>query len=175
MKIKAMIVKHKEIVSYLFFGILTTAVSWILYFLIMWGGRVFWNMPADETSSGRYFALYTAAQVISWVCAVLFAFYTNRKWVFVQSETPTSVFRQLSVFSSGRLLTLGLDYVITLAGTLALGTLVPSWHEAALPFIEKTVNLCELLSKAVAAVAVIVGNYIFSKLFVFVGKKSDKR
>lgn len=173
MKIGEMLRKHREIVSYLFFGVLTTAVSWILYFVIMWGGRALFGIPAVETSSGRYFALYTAAQVISWVCAVLFAFYTNRKWVFESKAGAEGTLRQLLVFSSGRVLTLGLDYVITLAGTLALGAMIPAWHAATIPFTDKTVNLCELASKAVAAVAVIIGNYIFSKLFVF-GQKERK-
>lgn len=174
MKIRGWFLKHKEIVSYLFFGVLTTAVSWLIYFLIMWGGRALFGIHADETSSGRYFVIYTAAQMISWVCAVLFAFYTNRKWVFDQSDASVSVLRQLLVFSSGRLLTLGLDYVITLAGTLLLGMLVPAWNAAAIPFTDKTANICEILAKAAAAVVVIVGNYIFSKLFVFMGKNSGK-
>ncbi len=172
MKMKEFIKKYREIVSYLFFGVLTTAVSWVLYFLIMWGGRGIFGIAADETSGGRYLALYTAAQVISWACAVLFAFFTNRKWVFESSDTPVSTWHQLLVFSSGRVLTLGLDYVITLVGTLALGLLIPSWHAAGVPFTDAEVNLCELFAKAVAAVAVIIGNYVFSKLFVFRGKKN---
>ncbi len=169
--IKETMHKYREIVSYLIFGVLTTAVSWILYFIIMWAGKSVFDIPANETASGRYIALYTTAQIISWIVAVLFAFFTNRKWVFTDADVNTGVIYQLVVFSSGRLVTLGLDYVITLAGTFLLTAILPSWQSVLIPVIEKSVNLCEIAAKLVAAVAVIIGNYIFSKLFVFVKGK----
>lgn len=169
--IKEMMRKYREIILYLIFGVLTTAVSWFFYFIIMWAGKSVFDIPAEETASGRYIALYTAAQIISWILAVLFAFFTNRKWVFTDADVNTNILHQLAVFSSGRVVTLGLDYVITLGGTLLLTAMVPSWQSAVIPVIEKSVNLCEVAAKLAAAVAVIIGNYIFSKLFVFVKGK----
>ena len=131
------------------------------------------DIPAEETTSARYFALYTAAQIIQWVCAVLFAFFTNRAWVFTDADKSTSWWKQLLPFAGGRVVTLGLDFVITLGLTLGLGALIPAWTAAEL--FGKTWNLCEIFSKVVAAVVVIVANYVISKLFVFKNKKEQKK
>lgn len=159
MKLREIYVKHKEIILYLIFGVMTTVVSWITYFAVMYGGRAVFSIPADDVSGADYLAVYTASQVISWIAAVLFAFATNRKWVFTDADRDAPVMRQLAVFASGRLLTLGLDFVITYAGTLALSSVLP---ETVLG-----VNPSEVISKLAAAFVVIVCNYIFSKLFVF--------
>ena len=78
-KIKALIKKYKEIFMYLFFGVLTTFVGWAVYFGIMSVGKSVLDMPSDVATGGKYFALYTVAQVIQWIAAVLFAFFTNKK------------------------------------------------------------------------------------------------
>ena len=159
----------REVVSYLIFGVLTTAIGWIVYFAIMIGGKELFSIPPDDTKSGAYIALYTAAQIIQWICAVLFAFFTNRKWVFTEADKSKKLVPQLLTFSSGRVLTLILDYVITLLGGLALSALLPALDSITLLGI--TLNFNEISAKLVAAVVVIVCNYIFSKLFVFKNKK----
>ena len=169
-KIKALLTKYREVLMYLVFGVLTTFVGWGVYYAVLLGGRGIFDIPATETASARYFALYTAAQIIQWVCAVLFAFFTNRAWVFTDADKSTSMWKQLLPFAGGRLVTLGLDYVITFGLTLALVALIPAWTAAEL--FGKTWNLCEIFSKVVAAVVVIVANYFISKLFVF--KKTQK-
>ena len=170
-KIKALLQKHREVLMYLVFGVLTTVVGWGVYYAVLLGGRAIFDIPAGETTSARYFALYTAAQIIQWVCAVLFAFFTNRAWVFTEADKSTSLWKQLLPFAGGRVITLGLDYVITFGLTLGLGALIPAWTSAVL--FGKTVNLCELASKVVAAVVVIVCNYVISKLFVFKNKNEQ--
>ena len=155
----------REVVTYLIFGVLTTAVGWAVYFAIMYLGRAILGIPQSDTSSGAYIGLYTAAQVIQWVCAVLFAFFTNRKWVFTDADKSKNIFSQLLAFSAGRVLTFVLDYVITFAGGLLLSSLLPSLNEVAL--LGAVFNLNEISAKLVAAVVVIIGNYIFSKLLVF--------
>ena len=170
-KIKALWNKYREVLMYLIFGVMTTVVGWGVYYAVLLGGRAIFDIPAGETTSARYFALYTAAQIIQWVCAVLFAFFTNRAWVFTEADKSTSLWKQLVPFAGGRVVTLGLDYVITFGLTLALGALIPAWTAA--EFFGKTVNLCELGSKLVAAVVVIVCNYFLSKLLVFKKKKEQ--
>lgn len=170
-KIKGICKKHREMLMYLIFGFLTTVVGWSVYYIVLFGGRAIFDIPAEETTSVRYVALYTAAQIIQWVCAVLFAFFTNRAWVFTEADKSTSLWKQLLPFAGGRVITLGLDYVITFGLTLGLGALIPAWTSALL--LGKTVNLCELASKVVAAVVVIVCNYVISKLFVFKNKKEQ--
>lgn len=161
----------REVLMYLLFGVLTTLVGWIVYFAIMIGGRILLDLPQEDTASGAYFALYTAAQLIQWVCAVLFAFFTNRKWVFTDADRSKNVFLQLLTFSGGRVVTLVLDYAITLFGGMLLVRLLPALNSVALGGFELNVN--EIFAKIVAAVVVIIGNYFFSKFLVFKGKKSS--
>lgn len=161
----------REVMMYLLFGVLTTLVGWIVYFAIMIGGRILFKIPQEDTASGAYFALYTAAQIIQWVCAVLFAFFTNRKWVFTDADKNKSALLQLLTFSGGRVVTLVLDYVITLFGGMLLVRLLPALNSVAIGALDLNVN--EIFAKVVAAVVVIVGNYFFSKFLVFKGKKSS--
>ncbi len=164
-RLKALFRRHREPVLYLVFGVLTTVVGWGVYYIILLGGRVILEIPVEEIASGRYFALYTAAQLIQWVCAVLFAFFTNRKWVFTDAEKNGTVKGQLLPFAAGRLATLGLDYVLTVGLTLGFSALLPAWRNVLL--FGRSWNLCEIASKLVSAVAVIVCNYLISKLLVF--------
>ena len=161
----------REVLMYLLFGVLTTLVGWIVYFAIMIGGRILLDLPQEDTASGAYFALYTAAQLIQWVCAVLFAFFTNRKWVFTDADRSKNVLLQLLTFSGGRVVTLVLDYAITLFGGMLLVRLLPALNSVALGGFELNVN--EIFAKVVAAVVVIIGNYFFSKFLVFKGKKNS--
>ena len=168
-KIKAICQKHREILMYLLFGVLTTAVGWIVYFAVLWSLKAIMGLPVDDTSSGRYLAAYTVAQVIQWIAAVLFAFFTNRKWVFTDADKSVSLPIQLVKFSAGRVVTFFLDYVVTFFGALGLAALIPAMTEFA--FLGRVWNLAEIGAKVVAAVIVIVCNYVFSKIFVFKKQK----
>ena len=150
------------------FGVLTTLVGWAVYFAVLIPGKRLLGIPVEETSGGRYFALYTAAQIIQWVAAVLFAFFTNRKWVFEDGKEGKPL-RQLPVFAGGRLATLGLDYLITYFGAIGLSALFPALNAVSL--FGREWNLNEIGAKVVAAVVVIVSNYFFSKFLVFRKKK----
>ena len=97
--------------------------------------------------------------------SLLFAFFTNRKWVFTDADKSKKILPQLVAFSGGRVVTLGLDYVITLFGGMALAALIPALNSVAV--IGITLNFNEVIAKLAAAFVVIVCNYIFSKLFVF--------
>ena len=163
--------RKREVITYLIFGVLTTFVGWAVYFAIMMCGRVLLDIPPDDTTSGTYLALYTVAQVVQWICAVLFAFFTNRKWVFTEADKSKNVFAQLATFAGGRVATFVLDYVVTFFGGLALSKLIPAFN--AFEIFGATFNLNEIGAKVVAAVLVIIGNYFFSKLLVFKDKKKD--
>jgi putative flippase GtrA len=65
-KLWNLVEKYWDIVSYLFFGVLTTAVNYVVYFpLYNWAG-----------------VSATVSTIISWVVAVAFAFVTNKPFVF---------------------------------------------------------------------------------------------
>lgn len=168
-KIKELFNKYKEIILYLVFGVLTTLVGWIVYFGILWVWKMAFNIPPEDTKSGIYFTGYTVAQVLHWIAAVLFAFFTNRAWVFTEAEKNVSVWGQLAAFAGGRVATFGVDYVVTFLGGLALSSLLPQL--VAVSIIGREWNLAEIGAKVVAAVIVIICNYIFSKIFVFKDKK----
>lgn len=170
-KLRGLCEKHREILLYLVFGVLTTLVSWVVYYGVLIGGRAALGIPAEETTTGRYLALYTVAQVIQWIAAVLFAFFTNKKWVFTSADASTATSRQLVTFAGSRLVTFFLDYGITYGGTLALAACFPNMVGVLL--LGKERNLAELLSKAAAAVIVVIANYVFSKLLVFRRKKDE--
>ena len=154
---------------YLLFGVLTTAVGWVVYFAVLWALKGILKIPVEDTSSAKYLGVYTAAQVVQWSAAVLFAFFTNRRWVFTEADKNVSVPIQLVKFSAGRVVTFFLDYVVTFFGTLALAALIPTVTN--LELLGREWNLAEIGAKVAAAVIVIIGNYIFSKLFVFKNKK----
>ena len=103
------------------------------------------------------------------VAAVLFAFFTNKKWVFTEADKSVRTSVQLVKFAGGRVITFFIDYGVTLFAAMGAAALFPSL--ASVSFIGKEWNLCEIGAKVIAAVIVIVCNYIFSKIFVFKNKK----
>lgn len=162
--------KHETVIKYLTFGTLTTVVGWLVYFSVLLVGKGVLDIPTHDTTSGKYMLIYTAAQVVQWVAAVLFAFFTNKKWVFTDADNDRSVAKQLAIFASGRVVTFVFDYVITYFGAIALSKLLPALSRQML--FGREWNLNEIAAKLVAAVVVIVTNYFISKLFVFT-KKAD--
>ena len=145
---------------YLIFGVLTTLVGMGSYFIILHTGLAlgFSNADGDPT-----YALRLTAQILQWVLAVLFAFYTNRKWVFDGAgKSAKSLPVQLVEFSSSRVITLLLDTGVTFGCVWLLDAV----NYTQISFISK-----DLIAKCAAAVLVIIGNYVLSKLWVF---KKDK-
>ena len=160
-----------EVSLYLLWGTLTVIAGGVVYYATLLGGRALLHMPAEEVTGPRYLTLYTAAQLLQWLCAALMAFFTNRKWVFTEADKSRPIHKQLGTFFAGRLLTLGLDYVLTFLSTLGLVTLFPQWTDVAI--FGKSWNMCEVASKLITAAVVIVCNYFISKIFVF--KKEERK
>ncbi len=148
--IKRIYDKYKEIISYLFWGVMTTLVSWGSYALF---SMSFSSLITDAV------ALTTTANALSILCAVIFAFVTNKLWVFdSKSWKKSTVLPELAKFISARLVTALLEAVgVPLLVTLGLdGTVF---------------GIEGMIAKALVSVAVVILNYIFSKLFVFKNKK----
>lgn len=154
---KKLFKKYRELLSYLFFGVLTTLVDWAIYYPIIW------LVPGVENNP----TLTTAAMAISWTCAAIFAFFTYKKWVFRDDAWDrASVLRQFVKFIGSRLLTLGISLLIAYFGTELLNNW--AWFQR-LPLIGgKSSAVVKLLQAAVNMVV----NYLFSKLLVF--RKKDK-
>ena len=137
-KIRALCVKHREILVYLIVGGLTTLVSWAAKFL--WNLAFYGGTP-DPTALQN-----TILSVVENAAGIAFAYPTNRRWVF-QSKNPNILAEAVS-FVGSRLLTMLLGWLLNLLFTNVLG--VPM-----------------MVSTVIASVFVVVGNYIISKLLVF--------
>ena len=157
----------KEAVMYLVFGVLTTAVSWIVRFGILWPGKAIFSIQ-DELSV-QYTVLFTVASVISWICAVLFAFFTNRAFVFKDADKKANIWVQMAEFFGGRLLTFVLfEWLLNLGITLALSAILPENPEILTVDVTAYRGAAiELFAMGVASVANIVANYIIGKFLVF--------
>ena len=67
---KELLMKYKEIIMYLIFGTLTTAVNIVVYYLF----------------SNIIYMSYLFSNAVAWFLSVLFAYITNRKYVFNSSS-----------------------------------------------------------------------------------------
>ena len=137
-RIRVLYKKYEELFNYLVVGGLTTVVSMALFYGCVW-------TVLDGTDAVQL----QIANVISWSGAVLFAYVTNRRFVFHSRET--NILREMSSFVLSRLLTLLLDMGVM----FLLATVMKADYN---------------LSMLVSMVLVTVGNYVISKLLVFRGK-----
>ncbi len=128
--------KYRDVVLYVFFGMCTTLVNTVCYWFF-----------AHILRQGVMLSM-----VIAWVFAVLFAYLTNRKWVF-HSETNTSeAFIKESIsFFGCRLVTGVLD-----------------WAFMYILVIRFSCN--DTLIKAIANILIIILNYMASKFVIFTHK-----
>lgn len=149
-KIKELFIKYKEIIMYLIFGVLTTLVSWGSYALFEMAFGLF---------IGNTIVLSSVANVLSWIAAVLFAFITNKLWVFdSKSFAGATVIKELGAFVGSRLLTGVLEWFgVPLLMLIGLD--------------QPILGIEGMLAKVLISVIVVILNYILSKLLVFRNKK----
>ena len=95
-KIRALLREHREIISYVFWGVRTTAVNYVSYTLL----TQFLNVH------------YLASTVIAWTISVLFAYFVNKLFVFRSREWGWKALRELWQMVASRLFSLGLEMVI---------------------------------------------------------------
>ncbi len=132
-KIKQLLLQHKELVLYIVFGALTTAVNYMIY------------LPL-------YNLLHLSAALsngIAWAAAVIFAYVTNKGFVFQSNDWSwKGILPELWKFSLCRV------------GSGAAETLI----------IYLTVDYMDIngnIMKLLTSVLVVILNYIASKLLVF--------
>ncbi len=157
----------REIAIYLIFGVLTTAVAMLTYFGVLWAGE---TILAIEPTENDFYYVRLAAEILQWIIAVLFAFFTNKKWVFTDADRDVSTLKQLGIFASGRLVTLGLDTLITFGSVWLLQKV--GYAEFSLNILITLSVSADFIAKMAASVVVVISNYFISKLFVF-KKKTD--
>ena len=132
-------VKYKEPLLYLFFGGLTTLISIFVFWLF--------NSPLGLNE--------LVANLISWLLAVLFAFLTNKTWVFQSGGLEKGFLSLMLYFYAGRLVTLGVEELLLLVFITWLG------------FNSMAVKYSELI-------VAIMMNYVISKLLGFRDKGEKK-
>lgn len=92
--IRTLLRKHRELVSYVFWGAMTTAVNYITYFLL----RNAFHVPL------------VASNVIAWAVSVLFAYFVNKLFVFQSTNWNWRVaLRELWQMVAARVFSLGLE------------------------------------------------------------------
>ena len=132
-EIRKMWAKYREAILYLFFGGCTTLVNFIVYWLC--------TRPVDLGTG--------IASALAWLLSVLFAYGTNRRWVFESSaKGAQAVLAEMAKFFAGRVATGVMDIVIMLVTVDLLGAPV-------------------MVMKILSNVLVIILNYFISKLIVF--------
>ena len=129
--------KYKEIVNYLIVGFLTTIVSLASFYLSRY--LIF-------TSNSQFDI--QISNVISWILAVLFAFFTNKKYVFESNKKGKSGFVEMIKFYLSRISTLLIEMFVM-------------W------LLTSPIAMNDKIAKLIAQVVVVILNYVFSKLFVF--------
>ena len=127
--------KYKEIVNYLIVGGLTTVIALAVYYITL-------ATFLDPDSAIQL----QIANVLSWTSGVLFAYVTNRKFVF-ESKSNKKM-KEFTSFVSARIVTLLIDM-----GFMWLTVTVLQWSY--------------IIMKLVSQVITTVLNYLFSKFFVF--------
>lgn len=130
--------KNKEFLLYLFFGGLA--------FLVSMGTFWFFDKILNFNE--------LIANVLSWIITVLFAFLTNRKWVFsYDNQTKKStIWSQALCFYAGRIATLVVEECILFV------------------FVTK-MSFNSIIIKIFAQIIVILLNYVISKVWIFKEKK----
>lgn len=131
--------KYKEIFNYLVVGVLTTVVS-----LGTKWGLLFTILDANDALELQI------SVIVSWICAVLFAYVANR--IFVFNSKNKNILKEMISFFGARVLTLVMEMVIM-------------WFFVTL--LRLDTNTWVVIWTFVTQVLIMVFNYIFSKLFVF--------
>ena len=133
--------RYKEIINYLIVGGLTTVVSLGVYYVL-----VLTVLDPEDALQLQ------AANIISWLFAVAFAYFANRRFVFnsrneIKKEAPS--------------------FVLARVGTLLM--------DMAFMFLTVTVlGMNDKIAKILDQVMITVSNYVISKWFVFRGNRADQ-
>ena len=127
---------NRETISYLIFGVITTGINIGIYKLCTTAHIVYW-----------------ISTIIAWVIALIFAFVTNKIFVFESTNMqPVHVFKEAISFVAARLV----------SGLCDLGFMI---------FAVEIIHMDDFIAKIITNVFVVVINYLFSKLVIF--KKNE--
>jgi len=140
---------NREAVSYLFFGVLTTVVNYVVFHVMY------------HTVLGGKGSL--AANFVAWVAAVVFAYVVNKLFVFESKSWAWQVLiREVPSFVAARVASFGIEE----AGLFVSESLLGLNTVTVLALGSFCVDGV-MASKLALSVIVVVLNYFFSKWFIF--------
>ena len=163
-KIKTWLESHQkeyELLRYLIAGGLTTLLSMAISYGVCFaladrapleGNVILWVIDSINRATPPQVSI---ANTVSWIIAVLFAFWINRVMVFqVQGGSKAKIGTELVQFAGGRLLSFFL-------------------FEQGLMLLLKWIGISNFVNRIVVLVFVMVFNYVISKFWIF--KESPKK
>lgn len=160
--------KFREIFWYFVFGVLTTIVNLIAFAVLREVFKVKWPVTIGKWSFDLFVTFINA---IAWVVAVVFAYVTNKLFVF---HTKGNVKKEFISFVAARLFT----FFAFELGLFSLSVMVME-NACNMPKDDILISIFGIdianiyLVKLFIAVFVVIANYIFSKLFIFKKKESS--
>ena len=151
--IKKLFIKYKELITYVIFGVLTTLVNFFAFWL-------FTKILGEE--------LYLINNAIAWVVGVIFAYITNKLFVFESKSWDLKVVtKEITGFLGARIFSFLVE-----EGGMFLFITVLGLGKKSLTILNLTIT-GQFVVKILLAVIVVVMNYVFSKFFIF--KSSENR
>ena len=136
-KIKELIKKYEEIIKYLIIGVAITALNYIVFAILT-------NTANIEMHTSN---------VIAWFVSVIFAYFTNKLFVFESKSFKLNVLgKEILSFGIARIFSLGLEEVI-------------------LYVFVNLLNMNKFVIKLIANVIVVIVNYALSKFIIFKNSK----
>lgn len=151
-KLTELFLKYKELVTYVFFGALTTLVNFLTFSFFRW-------LLGEE--------LYLLNNAIAWLVSVIFAYITNKLFVFGSKSFETkTLLKEISEFFGARIFSFGLE-----EGGMWLLIDLLSFGDYSLTVFGFKIS-GQLIAKLLLSVIVVIFNYFASKLVIF--KKKSK-
>lgn len=126
---------NKEILMYILFGVLTTIVNIVTYYIL--------TKTILNPKNGIELQIAT---IIAWITCVTFAYFTNKKYVFISKEK--NIKKEILLFYIARLFTLLIDMLL-------------------MYILVTKLKLNDKVIKIIVQIIIIIANYILSKLIVF--------
>ena len=150
--LKNLIIKYKELIIYGIFGVGTTLVNFLTY-------KLFNVLLGVE--------YYLVSNIIAWFVSVIFAYVTNKLFVFEsKSWNVRVVAKEVPSFFAARVF----SFLVEEAGLFLLVDIF-GMKDFAFEVYGFTIS-GNMISKVILAVVVVVMNYFFSKFVIF--RKKDK-
>ena len=143
--------KHKELLLYLVFGVLTTLVNFVAF--------AGFNKLLGQQA-------YLVSNAIAWIISVVFAYVTNKQFVFAsKSFSPKVLAREFGEFLLARVFSFGVEEAGMWLFVDALGFRTMAWQLLGISVSG------QMIAKVILAVIVVIMNYFFSKFIIFKKEK----